>query len=277
MKHLYTYLPRENTASTEGILSTRLAPKGWEKYIERSGKHTKEEVLAWLDSLVPGFKRSNAISVFTEPIPDNAHPDMVAFRDAKALYAIPEYKELIRLGVAKALRRIRTGNRRGTDSTSYPKYRKIDWEHIEPGKFLFSNVPHYLLELDKGRVPAKYVEKQASAKAPYGYRYNPKTKKFDGAPKFTGWRGPIKLHNGKVMTEFSTTVDGREIPMIVPTTTDDDIKQIQANIKNGTPIPQHIFDKAINFARQRVKAGKDPFYNGDKEDQTLVKPYTPAN
>lgn len=158
MKHLYTYLPVDNTADTEGILSTRLAPKGWEKYIERSGKHTKEEVLEWLDQLSPGFKRSNAISVFTEPIPDNAHPDMVAFRDAKALYAIPEYKELVRLGVANAIRRIRTGNRRGTDPTSRPNYKSMDWEHIKPGKFLFSNARHYLVELNNGKVPAKYVK-----------------------------------------------------------------------------------------------------------------------
>lgn len=159
MKHLYTYLPKDNTAETEGILSTRLAPAGWEKYIDRSGKHTKEEVLEWLDSLAPGFERSNAISVFTEPIPDNAHPLLKAFRDRKELYAIPEYKELVRLSLAKAIRRANIGNRRGTTAIKYPRYRKMDWEHIMPGKYLFSNAPHYLVELSEGRVPSEYVEK----------------------------------------------------------------------------------------------------------------------
>lgn len=161
MRHLYTYLPKDNTADTEGLLSTRLAPAGWEKYKERSGKHTKAEVLAWLDLLDPGFKRSNAISVLTEPIPDNAHPKIRAYADAHTLYAMPEYKELVKLELVKAIVRANRG-RRGTTRISAPRYNKIDWENIEPGKFLMSNVPHYLIETIKGKIPPEYVEKQAS-------------------------------------------------------------------------------------------------------------------
>ena len=171
MRHLYTYLPKDNTAETEGILSTRLAPAGWEKYIDRSGKHTREEVMEWLDQLDPGFKRSNAISVFTEPIPANAHPKIKAFADRKTLYAIPEYKELAKKALVKAVVRIQVG-RRGTTRISAPNYQKMDWENIKPGKFLLSNARHYLIETTDGRIPAEYVEKQASD----GYLYH-------GSPK----------------------------------------------------------------------------------------------
>ena len=159
MKHLYTYLPKPNTAKTEGILSTRLAPEGWEKYKERSGKKTKEEVLEWLDQLSPGFKRSNGISVLTEPIPADAHPDIRAFADAHELYAIPEYNELVRLALAKAIQRTNIGKRRGTVAVSAPHYIDMDWENIKPGKYLFSNARHYIVETTKGKIPAEYVEK----------------------------------------------------------------------------------------------------------------------
>ena len=179
MKNLYTYLPKENTSHIDGVLSTRLAPEGWEKYKKRSGKLTKEEVLEWLDSLDPGFKRSNAISVLTEPIPDNAHPDILAYRDSHVLRILPNYQKLKRNGIVNAIRRINRG-RKGTSETSRANYRKIDWDKIEPGKFLMSNVPHYLIETTRGKVPAEYVKESATGKladilsryadVKYGYR-----------------------------------------------------------------------------------------------------------
>lgn len=68
-QRLYTYLPADTTAETDGILSASLAPKGWEKYRERLGLPTavsKEQVLAGLENREKG--RSRAISVLTEPI-----------------------------------------------------------------------------------------------------------------------------------------------------------------------------------------------------------------
>lgn len=163
MKNLYTYLPKENTSHIDGVLSTRLAPEGWEKYKKRSGKHTKEEVLEWLDSLDPEFKRSNAISVLTEPIPDNAHPDILAYRDNHVLRILPNYQKLKRSGLVNAIRRINRG-RKGTSETSRANYRKIDWDKIKPGKFLMSNVPHYLIETTEGKIPAEYVKESATGK-----------------------------------------------------------------------------------------------------------------
>lgn len=163
MKNLYTYLPKDNTSHIDGVLSTRLAPAGWEKYKNRSGKLTKEEVLEWLDSLDPGFKRSNAISVLTEPIPDNAHPDILAYRDSHVLRILPNYQKLKRNGLVSAIRRINRG-RKGTSETSRPNYRKIDWDKIKPGKFLMSNVPHYLIETTEGKIPPAYVKETATGK-----------------------------------------------------------------------------------------------------------------
>lgn len=160
-RRLYTYLPKDNSAELEGILSTAQAPMGWEKYIKRSGKATREDVLRWLDALDPGFKRSNAISVFSEPIPDNADRRMVEFAKAKILYSMPSVKELLKLRLINAIRSINTG-RRGTHPVTDTGTRHIQWDKKKPGKFLFSNVPHYLIETANGNIPPEYITKEAS-------------------------------------------------------------------------------------------------------------------
>ena len=209
MKNLYTYLPKENTSHIDGVLSTRLAPNGWEKYKKRSGKETKEEVLEWLDHLDPEFKRSNAISVLTEPIPDNAHPDIVAFRDAHVLRLLPTYQKLKKKGLVNAIRRINRG-RTGTSETSRPNHRKIDWENIKPGKFLMSNVPHYLIETTEGSIPAEYVKETATGKlvdilaryqdVKYGYTHDGKVKRPGDNADFDNYRllTPHQTRKGKL-------------------------------------------------------------------------------
>ena len=155
---LYTYIPKENTAKTDGLLSTRLAPKGWEKYIDRTSKNTKEEVLAALDSWKPGFKRSNGISVFSEPIGPNADPEMLEFAHAKQLVKLPSAKALLLAKIIKRIEATNTGNRRGTHTVKDTSHKPIYWANKKPGKFLFSNVPHYILETTNGRIPPEYIE-----------------------------------------------------------------------------------------------------------------------
>lgn len=168
-RRLYTYLPKDNTADVDGILSTLLSPDGWEKYKERTGKTTKEEVLKELDSLDPGFTRSKAISMFSEPIPDNADEEMVAFARKNRLYSIL-LKELKDNGTIVQIR-ASNRNKKGTHAVKTPGTRPIDWGKKKPGRFLFSDVPHYLVETRDGKIPPEFIreetEKRAAEVKPY--------------------------------------------------------------------------------------------------------------
>lgn len=96
----------------------------------------------------------------------------------------------------------------------------------------------------------------------------------DGTPKNAGWRGIIPLPNGDVMTEVTigVEIDGVEtdIPLIVPSTTDDDLNII-ASLAMGlidvSEIPQEIEDLAITWAEYRISENLSPYYNGDAEDE----------
>lgn len=153
---LYTYVPKDNTVDTEGLLSTRLAPHGWEKYIQRTGKTTREEVLDALDAWNPDFRRSLGISAFREPIPDIADERMLEFAKGKRLYKFDAAK-LLAAGILTQMHAINPG-RRGTHQVSRVDYKPIKWEKKKPRRFLFSDVPHYIVETSEGRIPPEYVE-----------------------------------------------------------------------------------------------------------------------
>jgi hypothetical protein len=156
-RYLYTYVPVDNTVSRDGLLSTALAKDGYKKYLERSGKKNKREVLEWLDTLDPEFKRSNAVTVLSEPIPDNAHPDMLEFAKDKKLYRLPALRVLKDKGIVTDIRSINVGGT-GTHPVKDVSYRRIDWKNKKPGRFLFSNVPHYLLATADGKIPPELLE-----------------------------------------------------------------------------------------------------------------------
>lgn len=161
-QRLYTYLPVDNTAETDGILSTSLAPKGWEKYRERLGlpsTASKEQVLAGLENWENG--RSRAISVLTEPIGDDAPDTVKEFARSHKLYSIPSYRELVKARVAEALYRVnrhRVGTTKVLDTTK----RKIKWKDTAPraGGLRLSGVPHYLLVTKDGRIPVELVRRE---------------------------------------------------------------------------------------------------------------------
>ena len=77
----------------------------------------------------------------------------------------------------------------------------------------------------------------------------------DGTPKGAGYFGEIKNEDGTFSTELSINVDGREIPVLVPTLTDEEIRKLQV----GGEIPQAIVDKAVKHAAMREAQGKSPF------------------
>ena len=197
--NLYTYLPKDNTADTEGLLSTRLAPSGWEKYKGRTGKDTKDEVLETLDSWEPGFARSNAISMFSEPIPEYADKRMVEFAKAKHLYSV-ELGRLIAKGIVRNIRASNTGNRRGTHSVKHPMTGSIDWKSKKPGKFLFSDVPHYLVETADGRIPPEYVTDEEL----------PKDISFP-EEEIDGLKGKDRIYTTRVSSEYGKYHKGDKV------------------------------------------------------------------
>lgn len=97
-----------------------------------------------------------------------------------------------------------------------------------------------------------------SGLAPYGVRHD------GSAPKGKGYFGEIANSRGDSMTEFSMTVPllgrEREIPLIVPTLTADEINVLK-KVENGeiARVPNTIRMKAIDHAESRIKEGKSPF------------------
>lgn len=85
----------------------------------------------------------------------------------------------------------------------------------------------------------------------------------DGNRKGDGWLGS-KAVPGGYSTEISVGVNigGKEvlIPLIIPTTTDEEIK-IMAAAKSPQEIPEDLVKKAVEHAVQRIKQGESPFYD----------------
>lgn len=151
----------------------------------------------------------------------------------------------------------------------------------ERGLFDLDYYSNYITELDAygaglpknpcyGRAEASEEEIES-----WGRRYNPATGEMDGDWKNAGWRGIIEIGEDLVMTEvgLSDEFDGVEIgyPLIVPTTTDEELLLIaQAQVEgDDSVIPQSAYTKAVAWAISRLNQDKDPFYNGDEEDEEL--------
>ncbi len=95
----------------------------------------------------------------------------------------------------------------------------------------------------------------------------------DGTTKSAkGFLGPI-INNitGKTHTElsinFDDVLDGRKIPLLVPTLTQEEIDWFKNNNAEGNVgiVPDSIKQKAIKHAIERDKQGLDPFYQDDEE------------
>lgn len=101
----------------------------------------------------------------------------------------------------------------------------------------------------------------------------------DGSIKSAqGFLGPIKADSGKTMTEFSTDLGDEfdtQIPTIVPTQPKENIDYMKS-MKPGqgwdmnNPIEQNIIQIARQHAKERISAGKSPFYVDGEEAQPEV-------
>src|SRR5690349_2801603 len=96
-------------------------------------------------------------------------------------------------------------------------------------------------------------------------------KRQDGTAKGLGFFGEIPRPDGSISTELSADadIDGQNVsfPLLVPTLSREEIDHL---VSGKQPTPQ-IFDKAIGFAVQRMKAGLSPFA-GHGEQGPLPQP-----
>jgi len=86
----------------------------------------------------------------------------------------------------------------------------------------------------------------------------------DGSKKGAGFLGALPRPDGSVSSEISigVNIDGREveIPTLVPTLTPQEKQWLLSNdISDPTKIPPAIIQKAVDYARPRLKAGQSPF------------------
>lgn len=153
---VYTYLPKQNTAETQGILGTELSPNGWQKYKKRSGLNTKQEVIEYLNSLQPN--RSKAFSAFSQPISQEALQDYKQFARQKQLYKV-KLAQLIR--DARVLSIYKTGQDKQTTKVQQISGQSLNWK-TPRGQYLFSKIPHYIIAVKDGVVPPKYINRQAA-------------------------------------------------------------------------------------------------------------------
>ena len=152
--HLYTYLPKSTDVKKDGLRSiATLDGDEWKKYIGRAGSDKKEDVVAWLEGTFKG--RTRAFSCFTHPIPDDADPAILKFRNAKQLVILPSYEELKKLGLVEACWKTNIG-RRGCTSVDGPNYNEeMNWVPHDP-KLLFTHTNHYIIVMKNGIIPGKY-------------------------------------------------------------------------------------------------------------------------
>lgn len=78
-------------------------------------------------------------------------------------------------------------------------------------------------------------------------------------PKDKGWLGLLQgigVNKGQIMTEYSLEDDKGSYPSLVPTLTQQEIKQVLSG-----KITKQIDDKARQFRDWRVNQGLSPFFN----------------
>ena len=88
----------------------------------------------------------------------------------------------------------------------------------------------------------------------------------DGTKKGPGWLGTLKRPDGKVSTELSVDLDfdGKKVlaPALVPTLDADEID----HLVSGKKPTKEIIDKAAAHAKERLAAGKSPFFGDHPDD-----------
>lgn len=87
---------------------------------------------------------------------------------------------------------------------------------------------------------------------------------MDGAPKSTGFYGPLVNSRGDVVSEYSLSslINGKEVefPSVVPGLTQNQLSRLLDASANSQPVPQDIADIAYAHAQKRINEGLSPFW-----------------
>ena len=176
MPSLYTYVPKNAEIGTQGIRTiSTLNGDEWKKYCGRAGSTKKEDVLKWLEKTIPG--RTKGVCVFTQPIPDNAPPAILAFRDSHRRVTIKSFDELKKDGIITACY---AENLKWEPNTRQPEWipadhpnwnEKLVWDGSNP-KLLFVKTQHYLIITKDGVIPPKYLTYSRSSNESFMEEYS---------------------------------------------------------------------------------------------------------
>lgn len=120
---------------------------------------------------------------------------------------------------------------------------------------------------------AKTYFEEATGQASYG-------KRADGSEKGDGFFGTLARPDGNFSSELSigVEIDGKEteIPALVPTLTDKEVNTLLSQSPSAK-IPAAIVQKASDYAKARIAAGKSPFAGTGEADATLAPTVTRVN
>jgi hypothetical protein len=118
---------------------------------------------------------------------------------------------------------------------------------------IFSDELAEILKRNDEQLKAKGGKVEANA-FPYGLRHDSEL------PKGKGYFGPMTTSSGDVMTEYSSSDDAGDYPLVVPTLTADEIRTL---LSNGE-LTEQMLEKAQGWADARRKMGKSPFAGSDE-------------
>lgn len=166
MKKLYHYCPKNNSVAREGIYSVfRAGDEVLGKYYKRAGSEIREDVLQWLEKSFSG--RSRAVSCLTEKIVWEGNDPMLKDLVAENSLFSFDLDELICDGLVEAVY-CKEGSGPNGENESFKKtdpekmdFSPLPWHLCNKEKgLLFGVIRHYLIVLNSGFIPSRYLTEE---------------------------------------------------------------------------------------------------------------------
>lgn len=156
MHKFYNYAPKEFDILRTGLWSpVKASCESLNHYFGRAKSKTKKGVLSYLESLFPG--RSYAISFLTSPMTKKCcfYDD---FKKDRCLYSV-DFEELEKRGLIEVIYRVEGKKIKKISSKEILWNEKLPWKEVGNG-FFFTKIPHYMLVIKDGIIPAEFVTKE---------------------------------------------------------------------------------------------------------------------